>query len=65
MKWTKEQLAEALEIIEAIHKSMIATQKMMEEAIASLKRTRETADRMDAQIMPQMIDADAPSIFPN
>jgi rhamnogalacturonyl hydrolase YesR len=65
MTWTNEQLAEALEIIDAIHKSTMATQRMLEETIASLRRMRETADRINAQIMPQMIDADAPSICPN
>jgi hypothetical protein len=65
MTWTKGQLAEALEIIDAIHESMIATQRMMHETITSLRRIRETADRRSAQIMPRMIDADAPSICPS
>ena len=36
MTWTKEQLAEALEIIDTIHDSMIVTQRMMHETIRLL-----------------------------
>ena len=65
MNWTPEKLAEALECIDAIHKSMIATQRTVEEMIADLKQMRKAFDRMDGQITRQIGDIDAPAICPN
>jgi methyl-accepting chemotaxis protein len=61
MKWTSEQLAEALEHIEAIKRSMTAMQQMTEEMIADIKQMREATDRITGQV----ICTDAPSICPN
>jgi hypothetical protein len=61
MHWTKEQLAEALECIDAIKKAMSATQRTIDSMLADLKEMREAADRMNGQ----MTCADAPSICPN
>jgi len=64
MNWTPEKLAEALEIIDAIHKSMITTQRAMEEMVMMLKQTKETADRINAQFTLQMTVLESPSICP-
>jgi hypothetical protein len=65
MNWTPEKLAEALECIDAIHKSVIATQRFIKETMADLRQIRAASDRMDRLITLQNVVLDAPSICPN
>ena len=64
MRCTDDQLAEILELIKSIHSSMIATQTKIEAMISELSEMRRSADRINGQMIPNMIDMDAPSICP-
>jgi hypothetical protein len=56
MVWTREQLKEALELIGEIHKSIMETQRMLDDMIKS-------ADRINA-MWSEMPFLNSPSICP-